>query len=83
MRFIAPKDASGINIGGEEFNVVDGMIEVPDDFTASGVGALVGHGYCMAPATAADVAAEAAAEAARTQAALDAAEAVAAAKAGK
>ena len=49
-KFKAPADVSSITIG-DTYNVDDkGFIDVPDDFTAEGLGALAAHGFTPAPA---------------------------------
>jgi hypothetical protein len=77
MRFTAPADASGINVGGEEFVISDGMIEVPNDYSQEGVAALIAHGYTPQPATTSAKASAAKARVAADQADADAADAAA------
>jgi hypothetical protein len=69
MRFTAPADASGINIGGAEFVITNGAIEVPNGFSQEGVAALIAHGYTPQSADPVDLAATAATTSAKAIAA--------------
>ena len=51
MRMKAPDD-SGVDVGGQHFSVVGGFIDVPDDFTSSGVDALTACGFALVIAAA-------------------------------
>ena len=45
-RFIAPKHVEGsISVGGATFNIVDGVLELPADFTVDGIAAVLAHGF--------------------------------------
>ena len=48
MKLTAPEGVTGIDVGGAYFAAIDGMITIPDDFSAEGLGALRAAGFAPA-----------------------------------
>lgn len=48
MKLTAPEGVTGIDVGGAYFAATDGVIAVPDDFSAEGLGALRAAGFAPA-----------------------------------
>jgi hypothetical protein len=48
MMMTAPAGCAGISVGGATFNVVDGHIDVPDDYSPEGLAALATEGFAVA-----------------------------------